>query len=227
MRLLLYEGQYDWEDGVAPNEDWLAALQWPFATELRATRRRRWTSDGVLLGWALSVANLTHAVVRAAGHLVAIDQPYANLDLMERWIERLPLHADRPGYLQAQALQATPSAVDCGSAHLVEVSNGGDMFPGVAGAGGSAASGRRPEGPRLHTVAAMVGVGCLLAVVLLAVRGTDAWQERRRRCVRAPPEQADAATHGGSRYRSYEPPGLLSPREEPSRQTGVRRAVTQ
>ena len=77
VRVLLYEGQWDWEDGVAPNEDWLDSLIWPGAVQMRATRRRRWTSDGVLLGWAATVGNLTHAVVRNAGHLVAIDQPCA------------------------------------------------------------------------------------------------------------------------------------------------------
>ena len=37
----------------------------------------KWTSDGVLLGWAteLPTYNLTHAVVKGAGHLTALDQP--------------------------------------------------------------------------------------------------------------------------------------------------------
>ena len=116
LRVLVYEGDSDFTGGVAPTEEWFGQLtNWGGAAAFRNATRKQWASDGVLLGWAteLPTYNLTHAVIKGAGHLTALDQPYAALDLMSRWMARESLRTDIPGFKMARNKQDSYAAHAC------------------------------------------------------------------------------------------------------------------
>jgi carboxypeptidase C (cathepsin A) len=46
-----------------------------------------WEVEGRRAGWARSLGNLTHAVVRNAGHMVPHDRPVEAKWLVQSWVE--------------------------------------------------------------------------------------------------------------------------------------------
>jgi len=93
LRVLLYQGQFDWKDGVPSNEQWLASLQWSGHDTYIATPRKIWRgADGRIYGWVTdaSKVNLTEVVVAGAGHLVPMDQPESSKDMITKFIKGQP-----------------------------------------------------------------------------------------------------------------------------------------
>lgn len=83
---LLYQGQFDLQDGVASTEAWMQLIEWEGMTEFWQSDRRIWTENGILAGYVRSYSSLTHVVVSNAGHLVPTDQNYHSQRMMEGWI---------------------------------------------------------------------------------------------------------------------------------------------
>eukprot|EP00470_Lotharella_oceanica_P005353 CAMPEP_0170173916 /NCGR_PEP_ID=MMETSP0040_2-20121228/7181_1 /TAXON_ID=641309 /ORGANISM="Lotharella oceanica, Strain CCMP622" /LENGTH=421 /DNA_ID=CAMNT_0010415331 /DNA_START=36 /DNA_END=1301 /DNA_ORIENTATION=+ len=89
LRVLLYQGQFDWKDGVPSNERWLEALQWSGRGAYIAAPRRIWRGEGGrIYGWVTdaSAVNLTEVVVAGAGHLVPMNQPESSKDMITKFI---------------------------------------------------------------------------------------------------------------------------------------------
>ncbi|CAK9019538.1 unnamed protein product [Durusdinium trenchii] len=76
VRLLLYQGQFDWKDGVVSNEAWIRSLNWTGAEEFLSNERRVWRRpDEQIAGYWKSFKNLEQVVVLGAGHMVPMNQP--------------------------------------------------------------------------------------------------------------------------------------------------------
>lgn len=96
LKVLLYQGQFDWKDGSASNRRWISALNWPGKDAFINTKQKLWsrkvvTTDNTIskpCGWATEVLgfNLTEVVVAGAGHLVPMDQPEAAKDMIMRFV---------------------------------------------------------------------------------------------------------------------------------------------
>lgn len=87
MPVLLFQGQFDAQDGPASNSVWINALEWPDRDEFAALEGELWEVEGRKTGWWRRLGNLTHAVVRNAGHMVPHDQPAAGKWLVQTWAE--------------------------------------------------------------------------------------------------------------------------------------------
>uniref|UniRef100_A0A7S0NA43 Carboxypeptidase n=1 Tax=Pyramimonas obovata TaxID=1411642 RepID=A0A7S0NA43_9CHLO len=88
--VLLYQGQFDWKDGVTSNQAWLSKLDWPDKEAFNSANRTTWYVDGKPKGWIKSAGKLIELVVGGAGHMVPMDQPEAALDMVTRFIQGQP-----------------------------------------------------------------------------------------------------------------------------------------
>ena len=152
-------------------------------------------SDGTLLGWAAASGGLTHAVVRGAGHLTALDQPYAALDLMERWVRHEPIDGERSGLRAAMALQATAPAQPCSARRAASPAAQTASTYDALDVLGTAAS--APEGRGTSTPGWLWGglAGALLGAAL-SQAASLAWAAWRRRGGAGSEEAMDAVYFG-------------------------------
>ncbi|BBN15042.1 vitellogenic carboxypeptidase-like protein [Marchantia polymorpha subsp. ruderalis] len=86
LPVLLYQGQFDLQDGVASNEQWMKDIKWTGISEFWNTERIVWQLEGVLAGHVRTYANLSHVVIVGAGHLVPADQGLRSQKMVEAWI---------------------------------------------------------------------------------------------------------------------------------------------
>lgn len=93
LPVLLYQGQFDVQDGVASTNTWIKRLRWRHTDEFEKAEGQLWyvqPSDGAAFaaaaGWKRSVSTLTQVVVRNAGHMCPRDQPQAALTMMQDWV---------------------------------------------------------------------------------------------------------------------------------------------
>ena len=73
--VLLYQGLFDWIDGVFSNEQWILDLDWRGKHNYNAVERQKWLIDGELVGFTRNYGPLTQVTVRNAGHSVPLTQP--------------------------------------------------------------------------------------------------------------------------------------------------------
>lgn len=92
--VLLYQGQFDLQDGVFSSESWISILDWGGLDNFLASERRIWEVSNELAGYVRSHSNLTHVVVVGSGHLVPADQNLHSQIMIESWVSRgLPFTA--------------------------------------------------------------------------------------------------------------------------------------
>lgn len=86
LPVLLYQGQFDGQDGVASNNAWISDLDWDYDREFSRLDGQLWYVNGVPAGWIRNVSTLTQVMVRNAGHMVPRDQPRATQQMFGTWI---------------------------------------------------------------------------------------------------------------------------------------------
>eukprot|EP00200_Dunaliella_tertiolecta_P010739 CAMPEP_0202391350 /NCGR_PEP_ID=MMETSP1127-20130417/91786_1 /ASSEMBLY_ACC=CAM_ASM_000462 /TAXON_ID=3047 /ORGANISM="Dunaliella tertiolecta, Strain CCMP1320" /LENGTH=524 /DNA_ID=CAMNT_0048993775 /DNA_START=16 /DNA_END=1590 /DNA_ORIENTATION=+ len=85
--VLLYQGQYDAECGVASNNAWIQSMTWYGHADFTTAPRELWNVNGRVMGAIKHFANLTQIVIRNTGHMVPHDNPYYGQIMLERWME--------------------------------------------------------------------------------------------------------------------------------------------
>lgn len=95
IRVLLYQGQFDWKDGPAQNEQWINQVDWDGKQGYLSAKRGIWMTPNSkntmeLSGWVQSSGTLTELVVNAAGHLAPMDQPDRLLSMISTFVENKP-----------------------------------------------------------------------------------------------------------------------------------------
>jgi len=88
VKVLLYQGQFDWKDGVVSNEAWVRTMQWEGVPSFLNSNRTIWKRavDGQIAGYWRRWQNLEHVVVLGAGHLVPMDNPLSAGDMLRRFL---------------------------------------------------------------------------------------------------------------------------------------------
>ncbi|CAG2170264.1 unnamed protein product, partial [Oppiella nova] len=92
-KVLIYSGQLDIIVAATLTENFLENLEWKHSKEFSSAKRIVWKvdkEDNEVTGYAKKVDNLTHVIIRNAGHMVPTDQPRAALDMMNRFIRNQP-----------------------------------------------------------------------------------------------------------------------------------------
>jgi carboxypeptidase D len=90
LRVLLYNGQFDYICNHVGAEMALNALRWKHQMDYQQSRRYSWLVGGKVSGYAHQAANLTFVQVVGASHMVPYDVPEASLDLLNRFLENKP-----------------------------------------------------------------------------------------------------------------------------------------
>lgn len=75
IRVVAYQGLFDFRDGVAGSESWLEGLDWEGAQDFTNADRQIWVEGGSLAGYVTQVPGLSEVVVLGAGHVAPMDQP--------------------------------------------------------------------------------------------------------------------------------------------------------
>nr|CAB3477375.1 unnamed protein product [Digitaria exilis] len=95
MRVLLYEGIRDVQDGAVAAEAWVRELEWDGLAAFRIAPRAVWrrSSGGggggegsQLAGYVQRHGGLVHVAVYEAGHLVPASQGAAAQEMIEDWV---------------------------------------------------------------------------------------------------------------------------------------------
>ncbi|KAK7317877.1 hypothetical protein RJT34_02465 [Clitoria ternatea] len=85
-RVLLYQGQYDLQDGVVQVEGWVKTMKWEGIVEFLNAERKIWKVNGELAGYVQNWKSLTNVVVLGAGHLLPADEALNSQAMIEDWV---------------------------------------------------------------------------------------------------------------------------------------------
>lgn len=83
VRILLYNGNFDLQDGPVGTEQYLFSLGIP---EFRKASRNLWFVNDKIAGYEWSYDSLTFLTVHGAGHFVPTDRPVTGLEMIRRFI---------------------------------------------------------------------------------------------------------------------------------------------
>jgi len=87
IKVLAFQGVFDFRDGVAGSQTWLDELDWAKQEEFLESERELWIRQGQLAGFITRVPGLAKVVVLGAGHLAPMDQPTASLELIRGLVQ--------------------------------------------------------------------------------------------------------------------------------------------
>lgn len=106
VRVLLFAGQYDLIVNHMGISKLLRSLEWKGKEGYSAAANGVFMMKKVPAGYIKEYENLAFVVISGAGHMVPMDKPAESLELMRRFLERLPLNDGQ------QRIKASPSASD-------------------------------------------------------------------------------------------------------------------
>jgi carboxypeptidase C (cathepsin A) len=92
--VLLYQGLFDWIDGVFSNEQWILDLDWSGKLEFNKGERENWKIDGVLVGFVRKFGPLRQVTIRNAGHSVPLTQPAVAFALAKDFVQEVAVRID-------------------------------------------------------------------------------------------------------------------------------------
>lgn len=87
IRVVAYQGMFDFRDGVAGSESWLEGLDWEGAQSFTNADRQIWVEGGRLAGYVTQVPGLSEVVVLGAGHVAPMDQPKSIKAIIKSLVE--------------------------------------------------------------------------------------------------------------------------------------------
>lgn len=89
MHVLLYQGNYDFRDGVMGNSPWISNLPWPHKEHYALAPRQVWMVGRYVAGYVKEYATLRRVIVLGAGHLVPMDQPQSSYEMISSWVNKV------------------------------------------------------------------------------------------------------------------------------------------
>ncbi|KAF9108067.1 hypothetical protein BGX27_008495 [Mortierella sp. AM989] len=87
IKVLAYQGIFDFRDGVAGSTSWIEQLEWAGQEEFLNTEREVWINDGKLAGYVTQIEGLARVVILGAGHLAPMDQGDNTLAMIKSLVE--------------------------------------------------------------------------------------------------------------------------------------------
>ncbi|KAI8808542.1 Alpha/Beta hydrolase protein [Cladochytrium replicatum] len=73
-KVLLFQGQFDFRDGIWGSTEWIEKLDWSGQIGYRSAQRKIWSFDGHVAGYVTEHRNLKRVELLQAGHLAPMDQ---------------------------------------------------------------------------------------------------------------------------------------------------------
>ncbi|KAI9236927.1 MAG: Alpha/Beta hydrolase protein [Podila humilis] len=96
VRVLAFQGIFDFRDAVAGSNIWIEELEWSGKRDFEDADRELWIINKNLAGFVTSVPGLTRVTVLGAGHLAPMDQAEAILVMMRNLIEGTDFETESP-----------------------------------------------------------------------------------------------------------------------------------
>jgi len=90
IRVLCYNGQFDFAANYLGGERWMAQLEWSGQSLFNATQMTEWNVQGQTAGLEKSVQNLTVVRVYDSGHMVPMNVPLNALELFRTFLANEP-----------------------------------------------------------------------------------------------------------------------------------------
>ncbi|XP_021948992.1 venom serine carboxypeptidase [Folsomia candida] len=90
-KVIIFVGNMDVITGHLGVQQTLSNLNWEGRDELKNSTRGIWHVDGRVAGYVHTARNVTHVLIRNAGHGTNGDQPIWGLDLVNKFMAGLPL----------------------------------------------------------------------------------------------------------------------------------------
>lgn len=90
LRVLLFNGQYDYVCDYMGTEAYANSLEWAGAKEFREAPMEQWIVEGEEKGWYRSAGQLTTLVLLDAGHMCPFNQPMATWTMLNDFLQGWP-----------------------------------------------------------------------------------------------------------------------------------------
>ncbi|RZF41060.1 hypothetical protein LSTR_LSTR002692 [Laodelphax striatellus] len=90
-KVLFYNGQFDIIVAYPLTDNFLRNLRWSGATQFKSAERRPLLFGKDIAGYYKNVKNLYQVMVRNAGHMVPMDEPFNALELITRFVFGKPI----------------------------------------------------------------------------------------------------------------------------------------
>ncbi|KAI1295964.1 hypothetical protein EDD11_007684 [Mortierella claussenii] len=87
IKVLAYQGIFDFRDGPAGSTHWIEQLDWSGRETFLKAERELWMQNCTLAGYVTKVPGLTRAIVLGAGHLTPMDQGAHSLAMIRSLVE--------------------------------------------------------------------------------------------------------------------------------------------
>ncbi|KAF9210910.1 hypothetical protein BGZ59_008773 [Podila verticillata] len=91
IKVLAYQGIFDFRDAVAGSTEWIGSLDWSGQEAFRQSDRKVWQVDGYTAGYVNSAPGLTRIAVLGGGHYTPMDQGKNSLVMIQHLIDEKPL----------------------------------------------------------------------------------------------------------------------------------------
>lgn len=91
IKVLAYQGIFDFRDAVAGSTEWIESLDWNGQEAFRQSDRKVWKVDGYTAGYVNSAPGLTRIAVLGGGHYTPMDQGKNSLVMIQHLIDGRPL----------------------------------------------------------------------------------------------------------------------------------------
>ncbi|KAJ3203505.1 hypothetical protein HDU82_006531 [Entophlyctis luteolus] len=86
LSVLLYQGQFDFRDGILSSSQWISSLEWSGSEGFNSAERNVWEIEGKVAGYVTEFAQLKRIEILLAGHLSPQDAPVATKKMIEHFI---------------------------------------------------------------------------------------------------------------------------------------------
>ncbi|KAJ3290820.1 hypothetical protein HK104_006500 [Borealophlyctis nickersoniae] len=84
--VLLYQGQFDYRDGILGQNRWIFQMEWSGGDGFAKAERKVWRVGGSIAGYSTEFRNLRRVEVLNAGHNAPMDQPWAVKGMIEEFV---------------------------------------------------------------------------------------------------------------------------------------------
>ncbi|KAG0203098.1 hypothetical protein BGX28_004529 [Mortierella sp. GBA30] len=94
IKVVAYQGLFDFRDGVAGSHKWIEDLEWYGQKAFLEAERELWMVDGHLAGYVTQVKGLSRVTILGAGHLAPMDQNANSLAMIRDLVDGVGLETE-------------------------------------------------------------------------------------------------------------------------------------
>jgi vitellogenic carboxypeptidase-like protein len=85
-KVLLYQGQFDFRDGIMGSRHWIENMKWKYSLEYFNANRDVWMTNDKVAGYVTAYRNLVRVELSNAGHLAPGDQGFNTAEMIKQFL---------------------------------------------------------------------------------------------------------------------------------------------